>query len=113
MISRGTITRLIRPALSTREVVPLSHAIVKKLYGTRPQRMKTGKCGIEVFTKIFVNTNVMTPIMTRGFSNDQKRPSDMFRYRILKSFWIRAGSTKLDSPDHIGQPTPVRLLSIA
>src|SRR3954452_10642517 len=41
--SRGTGTRLTSPLLSTIDVVPASHAIVKKLYGTRPQRTNTGK----------------------------------------------------------------------
>src|SRR4051812_27451022 len=36
MISRGTGTRLIRPALSTMEVVPVPQATVKKLNGTMP-----------------------------------------------------------------------------
>jgi hypothetical protein len=78
MISRGTIRRLMKPALSTREVVPEIHAIEKKLYGTNPQRRKTGKFGT-VEGKIFVKTNVITPIITSGFKSDQKIPSDMFR----------------------------------
>ena len=54
-----------------------------------------------LFAKILVKTKVITPIITKGFKRDQKIPRDMFRYRILKSFWIRFGMTKLYSPFHI------------
>src|SRR5438270_7628121 len=99
--SRGTVSRLIRDALSTNEVVPVAQAIVKKLKGTRPQSTNAGKCRTELFAKILVRTNVITPIITRGFRRDQKIPSDIFRYRILKSFSISLGNTKLYSPVHI------------
>ena len=78
MTSRGTGTRLMRPALSTRDVVPLSQPTEKKLKGTSPQNRKTAKCGI-CDAMILVKTNVSTPIMTKGFSIDQNTPSDMFR----------------------------------
>src|SRR5690242_16653066 len=91
MISRGTGTRLMRLELSRIEVVPVSQDRVKKLYGTRPLRTKTAKCGMVLTANTFVQTKVRTPIMTRGFSKDQKMPSDMFRYLILKSFFIRTG----------------------
>src|SRR5207253_2283103 len=99
--SRGTVTRLINDALSTMEVVPDAQAIVKKLKGTRPQSTNAGNRWIELFAKILVRTNVITPIMTRGLRRDQKIPSDIFRYRILKSFSISLGNTKLYSPVHI------------
>src|ERR1700687_1483384 len=99
--SRGTATRLISGALSTSEVVPDAQAMVKKLKGTRPQSTNAGNRWIELFAKILVRTNVITPIMTRGLRSDQKIPSDIFRYRILKSFSISFGITKLYSPVHI------------
>src|SRR5579862_6189813 len=45
MISRGAGTRLINPALSTRDVVPEIQAIVKKLNGTRPHITNRPKFG--------------------------------------------------------------------
>ena len=44
--SLGTGTRLISGALSTIDVVPVSHAMVKKLYGTIPHSTNSGKLGI-------------------------------------------------------------------
>src|SRR5690349_1244537 len=99
--SRGTVTRLINAALSTRDVVPVSQASVKKLKGTRPQSTNAEKWRTELFGKILVRTNVITPIMTSGLRSDQKMPSDILRYRILKSFSISFGITKLYSPVHI------------
>src|SRR5579864_4659099 len=61
--SLGTVTRLMRVALSAREVVPEAHATVKKLKGTRPQRMNVGKWGMVLLANTFVNTKVITPIM--------------------------------------------------
>src|ERR1022692_439382 len=78
-ISRGTGTRLMRPALSTMEVVPVLHATVKKLNGTMPQSTNTAKCGRFGLGKILVKTKVSTPIMTSGLSSDQRTPSDIFR----------------------------------
>ena len=43
--SRGTATRLIRPALPMIDIVPVDQASAKKLNGMIPQRTKTGKCG--------------------------------------------------------------------
>ncbi len=77
-ISRGMGTRFTKPVLSTIDVVPVSHAIAKKLYGTMPQSRNTGNCFDEL-GKIFVKTKVNTPIITMGFSKDQRTPSDMFR----------------------------------
>ena len=51
--------------------------------------IKTAKWGVELLETISVNTNVSTPIITMGFSSDQKTPSDMFRERIRKSFMTR------------------------
>ena len=99
--SRGTVTRLINGALSTREVVPDDQASVKMLKGTRPQSTNAEKWRTELFGKILVRTNVITPIMTSGLRSDQKMPSDILRYRILKSFSISLGNTKLYSPVHI------------
>src|SRR3954447_139363 len=84
-ISRGTGTRLIRFALSTIAPVPVAHATEKKVYGTSPQSKNTGNLGVFA-GKILVKTNVSTVIITIGFRSDQNAPSDMFRYRILKSF---------------------------
>jgi hypothetical protein len=78
IISRGTATRLINCALSTTDVVPQDQATLKKLYGTMPQRIKSPKSGT-LLGKILVNTNVSTPIITRGFKSDHSTPSDMFR----------------------------------
>ena len=97
--SRGTGTRLINPALSTMYVVPVLHATVKKLKGTRPHSTNTGKFD-EGFLKIFVKTKVITSIMTDGFSSDQNTPRDMFRYLIRKSLRIRFFITKRKSPCH-------------
>src|SRR6266700_2010753 len=83
--SRGTGTRLIRLALSSTDPVPELQAIEKKLNGSRPQNKNTGKCG-SGFLKILVKTNVSTVIMTMGFTRLQSTPSDMLRYRTLKSF---------------------------
>ena len=58
---------------------PASQAPEKKLKGTRPHMIKTGKCGVELFGNILVNTKVSTPIITMGFSSDQNTPSDIFR----------------------------------
>jgi hypothetical protein len=43
-----------------------------------PQRIKSPKSGT-LLGKILVNTNVSTPIITRGFKSDHSTPSDMFR----------------------------------
>lgn len=43
----------------------------------------------------------ITPIRTRGFNKDQSTPSDMFRYRALKSFRVRLETTKRGSPLHM------------
>jgi hypothetical protein len=72
-------------APSTMELVPDAHASEKKLYGTSPHRTRMGKFS-SCEGKILVKTNVSTPIITRGFRSDQNAPSDIFRYRILKSF---------------------------
>jgi hypothetical protein len=88
-ISRGTGTRFTSPALSTIEVVPEIHAIEKKLNGIIPQSTNTGKCWMGFLENTRVKTKVRTPIMTRGFTSDHNMPSDMFRYRIRKSFRIR------------------------
>src|ERR1051325_3909597 len=93
MTSRGTVRRLMKLALSMIDVVPLAQASVKKLYGTSPHSTKVAKCGMVLLAKIFVKTNVMTPIMTKGLRSDQKTPRDILRYRILKSFWMRFGMT--------------------
>src|ERR1035438_8312265 len=94
--SRGTGTRLIRPALSTMEVVPVIHATVKKLNGTMPHRANTAKCGMFGLGKILVKTTVNTPTMTSGLISDQKTPSDMFRYRIWKCFSTRFSTKDRD-----------------
>src|ERR1017187_2504933 len=97
--SRGTRTFLISEALSTMHVVPLTHAMVKKLNGTRPHRTKTGKFFVEE-GKILVKTKVITSIITEGFRSDQNTPSDMLRYLIRKSLRIRLFMTKRGSPCH-------------
>ena len=76
--ARGVVTRLIMPALSTIEVVPLLHAIVKKLKGTRPQRTNTGNFAIPLGNRR-VKTKVRTLIITSGFRSDHNTPKDMFR----------------------------------
>jgi|SRR5882724_2387761 len=91
-ISLGTGTRFTRWLLSTSEVVPVSQAKAKKLNGTSPHITEAAKSGVELFWKIRVNTKVKTPIMIRGFSNDQKIPSDILRYLTRKSFRIRLES---------------------
>src|ERR1019366_3976382 len=78
-ISRGTGTRLMRPALSTMEVVPVLQATVKKLKGAVPQSTNTAKWGMFGLEKTLVKTKVSTPIMTSGLSSDQRTPSDIFR----------------------------------
>src|ERR1017187_6336058 len=78
MISRGAGTRLIRPALSTSEVVPELQVMLKKLKGTKPHITNRAKSGLG-FLSILVKTNVSTPIITRGFKSDQSIPSDMLR----------------------------------
>src|SRR5579883_261467 len=93
IIARGTGTRLIRCALSTSELVLMLQASEKKLKGINPQRTNTGKSFCEL-GKILVKTNVNTPIVTRGFRSDHNTPSDILRYRVLKSFWIRLPMTK-------------------
>src|SRR6185436_12816106 len=86
MISRGTGTRLMIEVFSISELVPVLQARVKKLKGTRPHNTNKGNSGCESFGMMRVNTNVRAPIITIGFSKDQKTPRDMFRYRTLKSF---------------------------
>src|SRR6266496_1845996 len=86
---RGTATRFTKLALSTSDVVAVTQAIEKKLNATNPHNTYSGKFGIAGLGKTFVNMNVSTPIITRGFSMDQSTPSDMFRYRTLKSFMTR------------------------
>src|ERR1017187_10949462 len=76
MISRGAGTRLMRPALSTSEVVPELQAMLKKLKGTRPHITNRAKSGLGLLS-ILVKTNVSTPIITSGFKSDQRTPSDM------------------------------------
>src|SRR5437764_811539 len=71
--------RFISGALSTMEVVPVSHATVKKLYGTIPHSTNSGKCGITSWGHTRVKMNVSTPIITSGLSTDHNTPSDMFR----------------------------------
>src|SRR5262249_54872017 len=88
IIFRGTATRLINPALSTSEVVPLCQASAKKLNGTMPHSRKTVQCGVE-FLKILVKTNVYTPSITRGFSSDHSTLSAILRKRTTKSFSTR------------------------
>src|SRR5260370_17450421 len=100
-ISLGIGTRFTKAVLSTTEVVPQIQAIVKKLYGTRPQRTKTGKFLMFGFGKTRVNTKVSTPIMTIGFNIDQRTPKDMFRYLIRKSLRTRFSRRKMESPRHI------------
>src|ERR1041384_5573436 len=78
-ISRGTVTRLTRPALSSRDEVPAPHARAKKLYGTRPHNINRPKCGMELLGNILVKMNVSTPMSTSGFNKDQKTPKDMLR----------------------------------
>src|SRR4051812_44864695 len=46
--SRGTVTRLMRCALSTSETVPEISPTEKKLNGTNPQSTKTALCGIDL-----------------------------------------------------------------
>src|SRR4029079_19593246 len=99
-ISLGIGIRLTRGALSTTEVVPLAHASVKELYGTRPQSTNTGKF-LTGLGKILVNTNVRAPIMTKGFRTDQRTPKDMFLYLIRKSLRTRFSRRKTESPRHI------------
>src|ERR1017187_6133155 len=77
-ISRGMGIRFTRLALSTIDVVPLSRAAVKKLYGTNPQSTKTGNC-LFGLGKTLVKTKVSTPIITSGLSSDHNSPRDMFR----------------------------------
>jgi hypothetical protein len=100
-ISRGIGTRFTKAVLSTTEVVPQIQAMVKKLYGTRPQRTKTGKFLIFGFGKTRVKTKVSTPIITRGFRIDQRTPRDMLRYLTRKSFRTRFSRRKMESPRHI------------
>jgi hypothetical protein len=78
MISRGAGTRLIRPALSTIEVVPEIQAMLKKLKGTRPHITNRDQSGLALLS-ILVKTNESTPIITRGFKSDQRTPRDMLR----------------------------------
>src|ERR1700752_1654751 len=99
-ISRGMGTRLIRPEVSARDVVPESHAMLKKLKGTRPHIKKTGKSGIERLGVTFVKTNVITPIITTGFRIDQNTPRDMLRYRTRKSLAMRLERRNRMSPSH-------------
>ena len=80
-------------ALSMSEPVPVLQARVKKLKGTSPHNTKTGNCGRRL-GKITVKTKVSAAMVTRGFSNDQRTPRDMLRYRTLKSFWIRLANRK-------------------
>ena len=72
---------------SINDVVPVLHAIEKKLKGTRPHSTKTGKFST-LFGKILVKMKVSTDIMMIGFNRDQNAPRDIFRYRIVKSFRI-------------------------
>ena len=51
MISRGTGTRLMSPALSTREAVPPNQEMVNTLKGTIPHITNTAKLGI-LLTKV-------------------------------------------------------------
>src|SRR5260370_41177703 len=99
--SLGMGTRFTKAVLSTTEVVAQIQAIVKKFYGTRPQRTKTGKFLMFGFGKTLVKTNVSTPIMTTGFRIDQRTPKDMFRYLIRKSLRTRFSRRKMESPRHI------------
>src|SRR6266581_4939787 len=91
---RGTATRFTKFALSTSDMVALTQAIAKKLNATSPHNTNRGKFGIDGLGKILVNMKVRTPIITRGFSMDHNTPSDMFRYRTLKSFMTRFDKTK-------------------
>src|SRR3989442_4163016 len=100
IISRGTGTRLMIDVLSVSELVPVAHASVKKLNGTRPQSTKTGNPGVVLLGKILVNTNVNAPIITSGFNRDQNTPRDRLRYLSLKSFWIPGRRRKRQSPCH-------------
>ena len=52
--------------------------MLKKLKGTRPHIANRAKSGLGL-SSILVNTNVSTPISTRGFKSDQSIPSDMLR----------------------------------
>ena len=51
--------------------------------------------------KTLVNTKVSTPIMTKGFSTDQRTPRDIFLYRIRKSLRTRFSRRKIESPRHM------------
>src|SRR5664280_88428 len=75
-ISRGTGTRLIRPALSTMDVVPVIHDTVKKLKGTMPQSTNTAKWGMFGLGKIRVKTKVNTNIMTSGVRSEERKTRD-------------------------------------
>jgi hypothetical protein len=66
-------------ALSSTDVVPVTHARVKKFSGTKPHKTKSGKFVSLARAKILVKMNVKTAIMINGFNNDQRTPSDMFR----------------------------------
>src|SRR5512140_560173 len=97
-ISRGKPTFLIRPLLSKTDVEPLSQATEKKLNGTSPVSTNKGKSSIGPPDRILRKTNVRTPIITSGFASDQNTPSDMFRYRILKSLATKIRNKKDHSP---------------
>ena len=79
MTSRGTGTRLIRPALSTSEVVPVDQAMAEEVKWHQPAQHEDREMRDGLLTKILVKTNVSTPIITSGFSRDQNTPRDMFR----------------------------------
>src|ERR1035438_7648081 len=79
--SRGIGIRFTRLALSTIELVPVIHAIVKKLYGTSPQSTKAGNCLLGL-GKTFVKTKVSTPIIMSGFMSQQKRHRDILISKV-------------------------------
>src|SRR5690348_8022764 len=82
---RGSTTCLTKAAFSTSDDVDVPQVCVKNENGTNPHIANTGKFGI-FGGNTFVNTKVRMETVTTGFSNDQKTPSDIFRYRTLKSF---------------------------
>src|SRR5579862_7574853 len=101
MIFLGRGIRFTRLAWSTIDVVPFSHAMVKKLYGTSPQSANKGKLFISLFGKTTVKINVSVVIITSGFNRDHRTPNDMLRYRMRKSLKTRLSRRKKVSPRHM------------